>query len=123
VQDLRIREQKATGAKRGLWAHSSGRAEEVTEQVGSAVKAGFGKVVDKAVSKVKSTISGNKGTDTRINPNTATIAELEGLPGIGPKTAEAIIQARPIKSIEAFAMIRGIGPKKLEALRELVRFE
>ena len=123
VQDLRLGEQKAANARRGLWAHSSGRVEQVTQQAGDAVKARLGKAVDKAVGTVIRKITGAKETDTRLNLNTATTAELEALPEIGPKTAELIIQARPIKNLEALATVRGIGPKKIAALRDLIRFE
>ena len=67
-------------------------------------------------------LSKDKGP-RRINVNTATAAELASLPGIGPKTAEQFIRARPIKDIAALDAIPGIGPKKLEALRDLVAFE
>jgi competence ComEA-like helix-hairpin-helix protein len=123
VQELRLGEQKAAKARQGVWAYSSGRVEQVTGQVGDAVKAGFGRVVDQAVGTVIRKVTGSKGADARINLNTATAAELEGLPGIGPKTADLIVQARPLKNLDSLAAVRGIGPKKLEALRNLVRFE
>ena len=123
VKDLRLGEEKAANAHRGLWAHASGRVEQATVQVGDAVKGRLGKVVDKAVGTIIRKVAGTKESNTRLNLNTATTAELEGLPGIGPKTAEIIIQARPIKNLEALATVRGIGPKKIAALRDLVRFE
>jgi len=123
VQELRLGEQKAANSRRGVWVHSSGRVEQSTVQVGDAVKAGFGKLVDKVVGTVVSKVAGAKETDARLNLNTATIAELESLPGIGPKTAETIIQARPFKNVGALAEVRGIGPKKIAVLRDLVRFE
>ena len=119
VQELRLGERKAASAHAGLWAHSSGRAEQVTEQVGDAVKA----AVDKAVGKVISKIRGSPVTGNRININTATAAQLQSLPGIGPKTAAVIIEARPIKDLKALGAVRGIGPKKIEALRDLINFE
>jgi DNA uptake protein ComE-like DNA-binding protein len=57
-----------------------------------------------------------------VNLNTATAQQLMTLPGIGPKTAEKIIAARPLKDLAAFDAIPGIGPKTLETLRELVSF-
>ncbi len=123
VQELRLGEQKAANARRGLWVNKSGRVEQATVQVGDAVKARLGKLVDMAVGAVVTRVAGTKESDTRVNLNTGTMAELEALPGIGPKTAEIIIQARPIKNLEALGAVRGIGPKKIEALRDLVRFE
>ncbi len=58
---------------------------------------------------------------TPINLNTATQAELESLPGIGPKLAERIIQARqqaPFTSLEDVDRIPGIGPKVLKTLQD-----
>ena len=56
-----------------------------------------------------------------INPNTASAAELERLPRIGPKTAQAIVRYRlehgPFKSIEELDKVKRIGPKTIERIR------
>lgn len=57
---------------------------------------------------------------TPLDLNTATAAELEALPGIGPKTAEAIIAGRPYSSVEDLLRVKGIGPVTLEKLRPYV---
>jgi competence ComEA-like helix-hairpin-helix protein len=53
-----------------------------------------------------------------INLNTATSEELQLVPGIGPVTAEKILQMRKscgaFKSVDDLSAIRGIGPKRLE---------
>jgi len=63
-------------------------------------------------------------TDQLININTAGIAELDKLPGIGPKYAQAIIDYRnqngPFVRIDDLVKVKGIGPKTLEKLRSLV---
>ncbi|MDY7007635.1 MAG: DUF655 domain-containing protein [Cyanobacteriota bacterium] len=62
-------------------------------------------------------------TNTKINLNTATAKELETLPGVGPKLAERIIQARqnkPFTSLDDLDQIPGIGPKILEQLSDRV---
>ena len=57
-----------------------------------------------------------------IDLNTATPAELEELPGIGPATATAIVEHRerhgPFASVDDLSEVSGIGPAKLEAIRE-----
>ena len=58
-----------------------------------------------------------------INVNTATMAELEALPGIGPVLARRIIEGRPYASVDDLDRVKGIGPKRLEEIRPLVTTE
>lgn len=64
-------------------------------------------------------------SDGLVNLNVASAAELDELPGIGPQTAQAIVEHRtrngPFLSVEELLDVRGIGPSKLAALRERVR--
>jgi competence protein ComEA len=59
-----------------------------------------------------------------ININTADIALLDALPGVGPATAAAIVAHRdehgPFVSVDELLDVPGIGPAKLAALRDLV---
>jgi competence ComEA-like helix-hairpin-helix protein len=58
-----------------------------------------------------------------INLNTATAAELDALPGVGPATAQAIVASRArsrFTSTDDLLDIRGIGEKKLERIRPYV---
>ncbi len=61
-------------------------------------------------------------TTGKVNLNTATTSAIEALPGIGPKTAAAIIAARPLKSLTDLDQVPGIGPKTLEGVKEAVSF-
>ncbi len=51
-----------------------------------------------------------------IDINSATEKQLTLLPGVGPRTAERIIEARPFKSVQELRKVKGIGAKKFEGL-------
>ncbi len=57
-----------------------------------------------------------------VNINTATSEELQQVPGIGPATAERILQMRKsygaFKSVDDLLAIRGIGKKRLDNMRK-----
>jgi competence ComEA-like helix-hairpin-helix protein len=59
-----------------------------------------------------------------IDLNVATSKELQQLPGVGPVTAQRIIEARQksgrFRRVEDLLAIRGISTKRLEALRPYV---
>ncbi|MGB7057407.1 MAG: phospholipase D-like domain-containing protein [Geitlerinemataceae cyanobacterium] len=59
----------------------------------------------------------------KVNLNTATVQELETLPGVGPALAQQIVAARqqqPFASLDDLDRVPGIGPSKLAALRDRV---
>jgi competence protein ComEA len=59
-----------------------------------------------------------------INLNTATLEQLDSLEGIGPGTAQKILEARTARggfsSVDELAQIPGIGEKRLAAIRARV---
>ena len=59
--------------------------------------------------------------EVRVSVNSASAAELETLPGIGPAMAGRIIEGRPYNSFGDLLNIKGIGPKTLEKLRPKVK--
>ena len=60
-----------------------------------------------------------------VDLNKATQAELEVLPGVGPKMAERIIAYRAenggFKSVDELDDVKGIGEKRMTTLKELVK--
>lgn len=60
-----------------------------------------------------------------LNPNRASLAQLQTLPGIGPTMAERIAEERslaPFRETEDLLRVKGIGPAKLEKLRSHLTF-
>ena len=61
---------------------------------------------------------------TPVNLNTATVAQLETLPGVGPTLAARIIEHRQknggFKKIEELMNIKGVGEKNFLKLKPLV---
>ena len=77
---------------------------------------------------VPATSAGPAGEATPAQPvdlNRATLAELDALPGVGPTTALAIVTYRdkhgPFRTVDDLTEVQGIGPTRLEHLRDLVR--
>jgi competence protein ComEA len=59
-----------------------------------------------------------------VHLNTATLEQLDALPGVGPVTARKILDYRQahgaFSSVDELDAIAGIGPARLESLREVV---
>lgn len=62
----------------------------------------------------------------RIDPNRASAAELDRLPGVGPAVADRIVEAREtdgaFRGAEELERVRGIGPATVERLSALLDF-
>ena len=55
-----------------------------------------------------------------VNVNTATLEQLETLPGIGPARARLIIEHRPYSSVDDLKRVNGISDGLIEGLRPLL---
>lgn len=80
---------------------------------------------DSAVAVAAGGAAAEGGTSAIVDLNTATAAQLESLPGVGPATAQAILDYRKrrgrFRSVDELLEVRGIGEAKLEQLRPHVR--
>lgn len=64
------------------------------------------------------------GAGAKVSLAGATVGDLDALPGIGPVTAQKIVDWRqshgPFRSVDDLDAIPGIGPARIEQLRDLV---
>lgn len=64
------------------------------------------------------------GPGAKVSLGAATVEQLDALPGIGPVTAQKIVDHRArsggFRSVDDLDAIPGIGPARVEQLRELV---
>ena len=78
-----------------------------------------------STSKGTSKSSSKKDTTAIVNINTASVAELCNLSGIGEVKAKAIVDYRQqngkFTSIDDIAKVKGIGPKTIEKNRDRIR--
>lgn len=125
---------------------SNARVQDVIDQAGGTVKGAnldvvnlSQKLVDEMViyipkvgeeivqaNGINNEAGGNRGEgDSLVSLNHATQADLETLPGIGPKKASSILSYREtnggFQSIEELKEVDGIGEKTFEQLKSLVK--
>jgi competence protein ComEA len=68
--------------------------------------------------------AGKAAAAAAVNLNTASVAQLEVLPGIGPRTAERIVEYRQkngqFKKIEELMNVKGIGEKSFLKIKDRI---
>jgi len=87
---------------------------------------GFASKLERGQSKIE--------LDSRINPNDAPVESLVRLPGLGPGRAGAIVAYREdfdekntgspaFQNCDDLQKVKGIGPKTVQNIRELLKFD
>ena len=63
----------------------------------------------------------------RVNINTATVSELDALPGVGPTTAQTIVDYRlqygPFQIVQNIQNVPGIGPATYDRIKDYITVE
>lgn len=92
---------------------------------GQPAEMGSSVVSDTGPSGAEGKPENNAGSTGLVDLNSATVEQLDTLPGIGPVTAQAIIAWRDANgrfgSVDQLGDVDGIGPARLDKLRDLVR--
>jgi len=88
-------------------------------KIGGSVSTGT-----KSTTSIKGTTGGESETESGelINVNTASLEELDTLSGIGPVTAQKIIDGRPYGSIEELVEKKVVGSSLFEKIKENITF-
>jgi len=62
-----------------------------------------------------------RATGARLHLNTATLADLESLPRVGPTLAARIRAGRPYRDVADLDRVKGVGPATIRALSPFVQ--
>lgn len=98
---------------------------DLEKQIGDLKTAASAPASEAATSPSPTANSSNSSQPTgKININTATVSQLDSLPGIGPVYAQRIVDYRtasgPFTSLEQIQNVKGIGPKTFEKFKDLI---
>src|SRR5579859_2829641 len=63
-----------------------------------------------------------QGKHSRVDVNSADVKTLETLPGIGPATAQRIIEGRPYNTLTDLGKVKGLSKAKLDAIKDKLVF-
>lgn len=97
-----------------------------TQRKSAQATAGYGASTTKKSSSTRAGTEKNNSAVQRVRINSASAAELQQLPGIGPALAQRIVETRNsgrFSSAEDLLRVPGIGKAKLAKLRDYVEVD
>lgn len=97
-----------------------------TQRKNAQAKSGLGESASGKSGSVKAGSGRNSSMMQRVRINSASVSELQQLPGIGPALAQRIIETRSggrFNSVEDLLRVPGIGKAKLAKLRNYVEVD
>jgi competence protein ComEA len=103
---------------------ATAKADTAAVNLAAPLADGIQVLVPSRVAGAAGTGAGAGAAQARISLSSASAAELDALPGVGPVTAQKIVDHRAahggFSSVDDLDAIPGIGPARLEQLRDLV---
>jgi competence protein ComEA len=118
--DARI--QDALIAAGGLTSDADRKAINLAAKVSDGQKIYIPRVGEEVPAVVTSSTSEVMGasSNSQVSINNGTESELDTLPGIGPVTANKIVEARPYASIEELVSKKAVGQKTFDKIKDLI---
>ena len=110
AEALKDLELIAARTSRGAWAHTD------WQKLADERREARQEIAEIEIAKGRRALS----EDHPLDLNTAARDELTTLPGIGEKTANEIIGARPYQTVDDITRVPGIGPATLQKIRPFV---
>ena len=121
---VRLPEGSRVGDALALAGGASRRADLALVNLAAPVADGQQIVVPERITASGAGGPGAASAAAKVSLASATLEQLDGLPGIGPVTAQKILDWRqahgPLRSVDDLDAVPGIGPARIEQLRELV---
>jgi endonuclease YncB( thermonuclease family) len=123
VDGLRRLERDAQRTKVGGWRNSSRIAPTPPSPSPSPSPPLMVNSLIQPSRPLASAIPSSSGSSSTVNVNTASAAQLETIPGIGPALSSRLIAARPFSGPRDLMRVNGIGEKTVVKLSPYFRFK